>query len=74
LDEPIDKECNCYTCKRYSLGYIHHLFKAKEITYYRLASLHNLHYYLNLVKEARDAIIDKKFYEFKKNFYLKRVK
>ncbi len=74
LNEPIDKECSCYTCKRYSLGYIHHLFKAKEIAYYRLASLHNLHYYLNLVKEARIAIMDKKFDEFKKNFYLKRIK
>ncbi len=73
-DEPIDKECGCYTCKRYSLGYLHHLFRAKEITYYRLASLHNLYYYLNLVKEARDAIIRNKFKEFKKNFYNKRVK
>lgn len=74
LDEPIDKECDCYTCKRYSLGYIHHLFKAKEITYYRLASLHNLHYYLHLVKEARNAIMENKFLKFKKNFYDKRVK
>ncbi len=72
LDEPIDKECNCYTCQKYSAGYLHHLFKAKEITYYRLASLHNIHYYINLVKNAREAILNNKFQEFKKNFYQKR--
>ena len=73
IHEPVDKECGCYTCKRYSLGYLHHLFKAKEITYFRLASLHNLHYYLNLMKEARNAIINSNFKQFKKNFYNKRV-
>ncbi len=72
-DEPIDKSCSCYTCKRYSRGYLNHLFKARELTYYRLASLHNLHYYLNLMKEAREAILNKKFKEFKKSFYDKRA-
>ena len=72
-DEPIDNECDCYTCQRYSLGYMHHLFRAKELTYFRLASLHNLHYYLKLVKDAREAILENKFLDFKKNFYSKRV-
>ncbi len=72
-DEPIDKECGCYTCQRYSLGYMHHLFRAKELTYFRLASLHNLHYYLNLMKEIRKSIIEHKFEEFKKNFYNNRL-
>ncbi len=72
-DEPIDKECDCYTCQRYSLGYMHHLFRAKELTYFRLASLHNLHYYLNLMKKAREAILLGKFQEFKKEFYSKRL-
>jgi len=71
-DSPIDNECSCYTCKRYSRAYLNHLFKSKELTYFRLASIHNLHYYLNLVKEAREAILKGKFQEFKKEFYQKR--
>ncbi|QKF64792.1 tRNA guanosine(34) transglycosylase Tgt [Campylobacter corcagiensis] len=71
-DEPIDKACDCYTCKRYSKGYLSHLFRAKELTFYRLASLHNLHYYLNLMKEIREAILNSKFDEFRREFYLKR--
>jgi len=71
-NNPIDHECNCYTCQNYSRGYLNHLFKAKELTYFRLASLHNLHYYLNLVKEAREAILEGKFQEFKQQFYAKR--
>jgi len=72
-DDMIDEECDCYTCKRYSLGYMHHLFRAKELTYFRLASLHNLHYYLNLMREAREAILKNNFNVFKKNFYNKRI-
>jgi len=73
LDEsPIDENCSCYTCRHFSRAYLNHLFKAKELTYFRLASIHNLHYYINLVKEARKAIINGKFKEFKKEFYKKR--
>jgi queuine tRNA-ribosyltransferase len=71
-DRPIDEECGCYTCKNFSRAYLNHLFKAKELTYFRLASIHNLHYYLNLVKEARKAILNGRFKEFKKEFYSKR--
>lgn len=69
---PIDPDCNCYTCRNFSRGYLNHLFRASEITYYRLASLHNIHYYLTLVKEAREAIINNNWDEFKKEFYKKR--
>jgi len=69
---PIDERCGCHTCQNYSKGYIHHLFKAREITYYRLASIHNLHYYLNLMKEAREAIINDRYKEFKEQFYRRR--
>jgi len=73
LDEnPIDNNCNCYTCKNYSRAYLNHLFKTKELTYFRLASIHNLHYYLNLVKEAREAILENRFQEFKNRFYSER--
>jgi len=71
-DNPIDFECECLTCKRYSRAYMHHLFRAKELTYFRLASIHNLFYYFNLMKQMREAILEKKFAEFKKEFYKKR--
>ncbi len=73
-DEPIDKECDCYTCRNYSRGYMNHLFRARELTYFRLASLHNLHYYLTLMKQMREAILQNRFQEFKREFYLKRGK
>ncbi len=71
-ESPIDPECNCPTCKTYSRAYINHLFRAREISYFRLATLHNLHYYLNLMKEVRKAIEENRFLEFKKEFYAKR--
>ncbi len=70
---PIDPECDCYTCKRHSRAYLCHLYRAKELTYFRLASLHNLYYYISLVSEAREAILQKCFNRFKREFYSKRV-
>jgi queuine tRNA-ribosyltransferase len=73
-EAPIDSECECLTCKTYSRAYINHLFRSREITYFRLATIHNLHYYLNLMKEIREAILEDKFAEYKKEFYKKRGK
>ncbi|NWF66243.1 MAG: tRNA-guanine transglycosylase, partial [Campylobacterales bacterium] len=74
LDEnSIDKECNCYTCRHFSRGYLNHLYRSKELTYFRLASIHNLHYYLNLVKGAREAILKNSWSEYKREFYSKRA-
>ena len=72
--QAIDNECNCYTCQNYTRAYLNHLYKTKEITYFRLASLHNLHYYLNLMREARKSILEDKWIEFKEEFYQKRTK
>lgn len=70
LDESeLDEKCDCYTCKNYSKAYLHHLFRCNEITYHRLASIHNLKYYLNLTKGAREAIINGRFREYKKEIY-----
>lgn len=70
LDEgPIDDKCGCYTCKNFTRAYLNHLYRAKELTYFRLASLHNLHYYLNLMKQMREAIFAGKFSEFRREFY-----
>jgi len=63
---PIDENCKCPTCQTYTKSYISHLFRAKELSFYRLATLHNLYYYANLMKEAREAIIEHRFEEFKK--------
>jgi len=70
---PVDSECECITCKRYTRAYLNHLFRAREITYFRLATIHNLHYYLNLMREVREAIINDRFVEFKEEFYKKRA-
>lgn len=73
LDEnPIDTECGCPVCRRYTRSYMCHLFRAKELTFYRLATIHNLYYYLNLVKQVRIAILKGEFKSFKKEFYEKR--
>lgn len=71
--KPIDEECTCFTCQNYTRAYLNHLFRAREITYFRLASLHNLHYYLTLMEQIRQSIKEQKFDEFKQNFYAKRV-
>ncbi|MGM0623605.1 MAG: tRNA guanosine(34) transglycosylase Tgt [Campylobacterota bacterium] len=69
---PIDEKCDCVVCQNYSKGYLNHLYRAKELTYFRLASLHNLHYYLGLMKQMRKAIIKGEFAAFKKEFYSQR--
>ena len=61
---PLDENCPCEACRRYSRAYLSHLFRSKEILYYRLATLHNLQYYLNLVRGARKAIGEGNFPEF----------
>ena len=70
--KPLDSECNCYTCQNYSRAYLNHLYKSGEMSYFRLASIHNLHYYLNLMREARVAILNDNWVQFKKDFYKKR--
>jgi len=71
---PIDEECDCYTCKNFTKAYLSHLYRAGEITYFRLASIHNINYYLTLMRKAREAILENKWEEFRENFYEKRAK
>lgn len=61
----VDKNCDCYTCLNFTRAYLRHLFIAKEILALELASIHNLHFYLNLIKEARKKIIEGSFSEWK---------
>lgn len=61
--EPLDPECTCYTCRTFSCGFLRHLFVAKELTYFRLATLHNLHVYLQLMAGMREALEAQRFDE-----------
>jgi len=65
---PVDESCECYTCKNYTRAYIAHLFHGKEMLGGTLASIHNIHFIVNLVKKIRQSILDENFEEFKKNF------
>jgi queuine tRNA-ribosyltransferase len=68
---PIDEECGCKVCRTYSRAYLRHLFKAKDILCSILASYHNLYFINELVVNARKAIREKRFLEFKKDFLSK---
>lgn len=65
-DSPIDPECNCHTCKNYSRAYLRHLFKAGEILAMRLAVIHNLTFYNNLMADIRLALAEERFEEFRR--------
>ncbi len=65
---PIDENCDCKMCKRYSKAYLNHLFKAREFSAYVIASYHNLYYMINLMKEIRKAIENNRWNEFKKRW------
>jgi queuine tRNA-ribosyltransferase len=66
---PIDSKCDCHTCTHYTRAYLNHLYRSGEISYFRLASIHNVHYYLTLMSDAREAILNNRWQEFKKEFY-----
>ena len=65
---PIEKNCECYTCKNYTTSYLNHLFRGKEMLAGTLATIHNLYFIINLVKKIRQSIIEENFFEFKKSF------
>ncbi len=69
---PIDPDCDCYTCRNFSRAYLRHLYVAKELLAYRLNTIHNIYYFLNLVKEMRNAIKNDSFSEFRYSFYKRR--
>ena len=67
-EKPLDKNCDCYACKNFSRAYIRHLFNTEEILGLQLVSLHNIYFYLELMRKIRQAIKNDRFIEFKKNF------
>lgn len=66
--EPLDNQCSCYVCANYSRAYLRHLFLSREILSMRLNTYHNLHFYITLMKQARNAISDNTFPAFKSRF------
>ena len=65
---PIEEGCACYACKNFSRAYIHHLFNANEVLSAILASIHNVHFYLNMMAEIRLSIEEGRFVEYKREF------
>jgi queuine tRNA-ribosyltransferase len=67
--DPIESECTCYTCRNYSRAYLRHLYLSKELLAYRLNTIHNVYYYMNLMQQIRAAIFQGKFAAFKTEFF-----
>jgi len=65
----LDPECDCYACKNFSRAYIRHLLKCNEVLGIRLTTLHNVKFILDLMKKIRQAIMEDRLYDFKKNFF-----
>lgn len=72
-DEPLDASCACYTCQNFSRAYLHHLHRCGEILGARLNTIHNLHYYLELMQDMRNAIDAHRFAEFRIQFSADRA-
>ena len=66
---PIEEDCDCYACRHYSRAYIRHLLKAGEITGARLCSIHNLRFLLRMMEEIRQAILEDRFLDYRRDFY-----
>lgn len=73
-ERPLDEDCSCHTCSRFSRSYLHHLQRAREITGARLNTLHNLHYYLSIMQQMRDAIERGEFEAWRARFHKDRAR
>jgi len=71
---PLDPSCTCHTCAHFSRAYLHHLQRANEITGARLNTLHNLHFYLTLMQEMRQAIEEQRFQAWRTQFLQDRAR
>ena len=69
---PIDRSCDCYTCRNYSRAYLRHLDRCKEILGSRLNTIHNLHFYLRLMSSLRSAIARGEIAAFARDFLATR--
>ncbi len=69
---PVDPECSCYTCRNFTRAYLRHLFNAGEVLALRLGTIHNVSFYLNVMRNVRASIGQGRFKDFKKEFLAKR--
>lgn len=67
-ERPVDSKCDCYTCRNFTRAYLNHLFRAEELLVYRLATIHNLRFFIKLMEEIRKSIIENRFQELKKEW------
>ena len=68
MEQPIVPDCDCYTCRNFSAAYLHHLFSCDELLAYRLATIHNLNFISDLLRQIKSAILSGTFSAFKDNF------
>ena len=68
MEQPVDRDCDCYTCRSFSAAYLHHLFDCKDLLAYRLATIHNLTFINRLIAGIRRAILNDTFDTFKDDF------
>jgi queuine tRNA-ribosyltransferase len=73
-ERPIDETCSCYTCQNFSRAYLHHLDRCNEMLGPMLTTIHNLHYYLNLMKEVRESLDAGRFAAFQLQFAADRAR
>ncbi len=66
FNEPLDPECSCYTCRTYDRAYLRHLYHVEEFSAMRLGTIHNLNYFLKLVRDARRAILEGRWQDYRK--------
>jgi queuine tRNA-ribosyltransferase len=67
--DPLDKNCDCYTCQNFTRSYLHHLDKCKEILGAQLNTIHNLRYYQTVMEDIRTALDEGRFMKFREQFY-----
>jgi queuine tRNA-ribosyltransferase len=72
--EPLDPTCSCYACRNFSRAYLHHLHRAQEILGARLNTIHNLHFYLDIMQQMRDALDADRFPDWVQQFHADRAR
>ncbi|MCY1561678.1 Queuine tRNA-ribosyltransferase [compost metagenome] len=70
--QPLDETCSCYACRNFSRAYLHHLHRSQEILGARLNTIHNLHYYLDIMRQMREALDQDRFPSWVAQFHADR--
>jgi queuine tRNA-ribosyltransferase len=72
--QPLDDTCSCYACRNFSRAYLHHLHRSQEILGARLNTIHNLHYYLDIMRQMREALDQDRFPAWVTQFHADRAR